>query len=272
MGYKALAWAAVQKTPTTHAYAVLVALASYADDAGYCWPTQGRIAEQTAQSDRSVRKQIEILIETGFIQKTGNRQYQLFLNRNHVPDSENAKPEPRSYKAEPRSEKPEPRSYKSVIISQNKSIKRKNTKKKNCPRPEDIPQQVWNDFEQLRKSKKAPITETALSRIRNEAEKAGLSMEAALSECCARGWQGFKAEWLKNGEKHDQRNGRNRRYTTEDARREALEELGYAVESGANHGDARTAFCDSGHLRQIGAATENTDESYGRGLVSLRKH
>jgi hypothetical protein len=29
-----------------------------------------------------------------------------------------------------------------------------------------------------------------------QAEKAGLSLEAALRECCARGWAGFKASWL----------------------------------------------------------------------------
>ena len=62
--------------------------------------------------------------------------------------------------------------------------------------PEGVSQSVWNDFLQLRKAKKAPMTTAALSGIMGEAEKAGWSLERALSECCHRGWQGFKAEWV----------------------------------------------------------------------------
>jgi hypothetical protein len=40
------------------------------------------------------------------------------------------------------------------------------------------------------------MTTAALSGIMGEAEKAGWSLERALSECCLRGWQGFKAEWV----------------------------------------------------------------------------
>jgi hypothetical protein len=47
-------------------------------------------------------------------------------------------------------------------------------------------------------AKKAPITERALSAIREEATKAGITLETALIECCARGWTGFKAEWYMN--------------------------------------------------------------------------
>ena len=40
------------------------------------------------------------------------------------------------------------------------------------------------------------MTDTALEGIRAEAEKAGMTLSDALSTCCARGWQGFKAKWL----------------------------------------------------------------------------
>ena len=69
--------------------------------------------------------------------------------------------------------------------------------KRDCNRPETVSEQVWQDFQTLRRAKKAPLTSSALSRIDKEAGKAGILLEAALIECCARGWTGFKADWMK---------------------------------------------------------------------------
>lgn len=63
-------------------------------------------------------------------------------------------------------------------------------------KPDDVSDAVWGDFLSTRKAKKAPVTDTALKAIRREAEKVDWSMERALSECCSRGWQGFKADWI----------------------------------------------------------------------------
>jgi hypothetical protein len=69
-------------------------------------------------------------------------------------------------------------------------------------KPADIPngvsEQTWADFKRLRAAKKAPITARAIEGIDKEAMQAGMTLEAALRECCARGWTGFKAEWVKN--------------------------------------------------------------------------
>lgn len=62
--------------------------------------------------------------------------------------------------------------------------------------PEGVSQSVWEDFLQLRKVKKAPMTNAALAGIIREAEKAKWTLEQAISECCARGWTGFKADWV----------------------------------------------------------------------------
>lgn len=56
--------------------------------------------------------------------------------------------------------------------------------------------QVVSDFKALRKQKKSAITKTAMDRIASEAEKANISLEAALRICCTRGWQGFQADWV----------------------------------------------------------------------------
>jgi uncharacterized protein YdaU (DUF1376 family) len=62
--------------------------------------------------------------------------------------------------------------------------------------PEGVSQTVWQDFVSHRKANKASITQTAITRIANEAEKAGWTLEQALTECVARGWRGFKADWV----------------------------------------------------------------------------
>ena len=65
--------------------------------------------------------------------------------------------------------------------------------------PDGVSVLVWRDFVQLRKDKKSKLTQTALDGIASEARKAGWELEAALRECCSRGWVGFKAEWVAPG-------------------------------------------------------------------------
>ena len=84
-------------------------------------------------------------------------------------------------------------------------------KRTSIARPDSVSEQVWNDFSALRTKRRAPITETALKGIQREAEKAGISLEAALSTCCERGWQGFKAEWYRR-EKLEQKNASKAEY------------------------------------------------------------
>ena len=71
------------------------------------------------------------------------------------------------------------------------------TSTNNINRPDSVPEQVWNDFIKIRKAKKAPLTQTALNGIEREAEEAGWTLDEAITECVTRGWQGFKAEWVK---------------------------------------------------------------------------
>lgn len=62
-------------------------------------------------------------------------------------------------------------------------------------RPDDVSEPVWQDFQRLRREKRAPLTDTALAGVRREADKAGVPMEVALAYCCEAGWQGFNAGW-----------------------------------------------------------------------------
>lgn len=63
-------------------------------------------------------------------------------------------------------------------------------------RPDEVPEEIWSAWLTIRKAKRAPITEAALNMVREEAAKANWTFVAAIRECVARGWQGFKAEWV----------------------------------------------------------------------------
>ena len=73
--------------------------------------------------------------------------------------------------------------------------------------PPDVEQQVWDDWKQLRKAKKAPVTETVVNSARKEAGKAGMSFSDFLTVWCARGSQGLQADWLKPEEKNLSKTG-----------------------------------------------------------------
>ena len=62
--------------------------------------------------------------------------------------------------------------------------------------PPDVGQQVWEDWLQLRKTKKASVTETVVKGARSEADKMGWPLEQFVGEWCTRGSQGLKAEWI----------------------------------------------------------------------------
>jgi len=77
----------------------------------------------------------------------------------------------------------------------------KGVRKRPLPRPEDVSEQVWDDWCSLRRGKKATVSGTVVSEARKEAEKAGLPLERFLTIWCARGSQGLQADWLKPAEK-----------------------------------------------------------------------
>lgn len=73
------------------------------------------------------------------------------------------------------------------------------TRKRATPpaRPEGVTEQTWNDWLQLRRAKKAPVTQTVLESAGKEAQSIGWSLEKFLVEWVSRGSQGLKAEWIR---------------------------------------------------------------------------
>lgn len=63
--------------------------------------------------------------------------------------------------------------------------------------PNGVSTEVWESFLEQRKKAKAVVTDLVIKKIADEAHKIGWRLEDALSECVARGWRGFKADWIK---------------------------------------------------------------------------
>ena len=143
--------------------------------------------------------------------------------------------DPKNYESRNQSRN-ENRNDAGMMPNDSKEGKKVRSKEYNIIRPDDVQITVWDDFIKLRKAKRAAVTETAINGIRREAERAGMTLDAAMQEMCANGWQGFKAEWVNKTKGNS--NGKDRtcysQPTKADRAREALirssQALGFAGE------------------------------------------
>jgi uncharacterized protein YdaU (DUF1376 family) len=69
---------------------------------------------------------------------------------------------------------------------------------KTLERPDDISEELWVEFKEHRKRKKAVVTELVIKNIRSEASKANMSLAQAMETMIVNGWAGFKSGWIKN--------------------------------------------------------------------------
>jgi hypothetical protein len=177
--------------------AVLLCLCDHANDDGECWPSMARVARRSSMSERTAQRAIKGLRDKGILSwddapgrshKFSIDPRQLVTPDNLSPPTMTAKP-PTQCHPTPDTVSPKPSI---TIIEPSKSNMAR--------RPDGVSVKVWNDFLQLRKAKRAPLTETAFAAIEREAAIAGWPIEAALSECSARGWQAFKAKWVKESD------------------------------------------------------------------------
>lgn len=68
-------------------------------------------------------------------------------------------------------------------------------------KPDDVDEQTWADWVQLRKAKRTTASKTAVDGARVEAGKAGMTLVDFLKVWCRRGSQGLEASWLQPDEK-----------------------------------------------------------------------
>ena len=69
MSYQATAWAIKIKAGSAGQKAVLLALAHYANENGYCWPSQTTLAKVTEQSVDTVQRNLRRLEASCYIKR-----------------------------------------------------------------------------------------------------------------------------------------------------------------------------------------------------------
>lgn len=231
---------------------VLLAMADWCNDTGgSLYPSISAIAKKTCSSESQARRVLHSLINKGYVSVVGNfsggaqnmtRRYQIELSR--LTPSADATPTidaTPSASATP-SVDATPSASAHIPLAPMRvtpSIDATPPLAPMLPKPPVLPlnikgtinnahailatlgidKQIASDWIILRKQKKAAVTETAMQGIQREADKAGLSLEAVLRVCCERGWSGFKAEWMFNG------NGKHTEHSVAQAREGAREML-----------------------------------------------
>ena len=170
---------------------VLLKLADNANDDGICFPSYQYIADKCEMTRRSAISHIECLIKMGLVSKKERKNkdgsisnlYFLHLEQGSenfaLGGSENISPIT-SHSLEPVNEpkKTTQKSESEILLERF-----------------GITGQLAKDFIAHRKTKRGAISETQLSRLQKQADKAGISICEAVEICIERNWQGFNASW-----------------------------------------------------------------------------
>ena len=184
---------------------VLLKLADNANDDGICFPSYQYIADKCEMTRRSAISHIECLIKMGLVSKKERKNkdgsisnlYLLHLEQGSEKSAlggENISLGSENF-ALGGSENISPRT--------SHSLEPVNEPKKTTQKSESeillerfgITGQLAKDFIAHRKTKRGAISETQLSRLQKQADKAGISICEAVEICIERNWQGFNASW-----------------------------------------------------------------------------
>ena len=184
---------------------VLLKLADNANDDGICFPSYQYIADKCEMTRRSAISHIECLIKMGLVSKKERKNkdgsisnlYLLHLEQgseNFALGGENISLGSENF-ALGGSENISPRT--------SHSLEPVNEPKKTTQKSESeillerfgITGQLAKDFIAHRKTKRGAISETQLSRLQKQADKAGISICEVVEICIERNWQGFNASW-----------------------------------------------------------------------------
>lgn len=201
---------------------VLLALYSFRDkNANTVWPSLESIAERAGIADKTQVSKVTGKLELrGLITKrkrgfTGGNVYGFAK----LDESSNLEESSKMDKSNNLDRKHKPNLDESSNSNLDKSSKCKEltkeltielTNKNTTPRKRDesvsvdylisvgCDAQVAKDWLAIRKSKKLPLTATALKTIQSEADKAGVTLANAIEIAASNSWAGFKASWLQN--------------------------------------------------------------------------
>lgn len=182
----------------------LLALADYSDDDGRCFPSISSIAKKIRLKHRQAQRLVHKLINDGYVRVIGNQQggwhgdtrrYQIMIaTLTGVLGDTGVTNTPNGCRGR----------HSSGVLDDTQTIIEPsiepsiNTQREKKPDFfAGIDPQIVADYQALRKAKKVgPMTDTALTAMKKQADLAGCSLQDALQTCVERGWVGFKAEWV----------------------------------------------------------------------------
>lgn len=153
--------------------------------------------------ERTVQGHVHDLIKTGIllVQERAGRSnvYTIDPRRFCTPIAINTPSD--SAPPPPQISHPTPADFAPITIKEPSIEPKGNQRKAQAPissvaKPDDVDGQVWGDWLTLRKSKKAPVTQTVLDGALSESVKAGMTLNEFLKVWCQRGSQGLQASWL----------------------------------------------------------------------------
>lgn len=208
-------WAA-DVSPPSRKLVLLFMAHKHNGQTGQLNPSVSTVARGCGITACQARRHLHALIEDGFLEVVGNdgggapgstRSYRLTLDRagtdatprlDATPSTDAQEgSHPRSRGLAPMHERASTYASQTGMKRNEKEMNRKKTRERaSVQQPDGVIDSVWTDFLAIRKAKRSPLTETALRLLMTEASKAGLSLNAALEMCCARGWQSFQADWV----------------------------------------------------------------------------
>jgi hypothetical protein len=187
MSFEAMAWAVKQRTENSGQKLVLLLLANHTNGhTGQCNPSHKLLADECNMGLSTLKGHLQSLSSIGLIQIIHKyqdgvalpNQYQLIFDGvgQNLTDG---------------------RSETDRRVGQNLATKQEDKPvKEPIYKPDDVSQEVWDEFLSSRKKLKAELTGLAMKRIASEAKIAGWTLQDALEEICVRGWRSFKAEWV----------------------------------------------------------------------------
>lgn len=200
MSFEAMAWAVQQKLPSTKKIVLLMLANRTNSDTGKCIPKIKTLADDCGLSESSAKAAIKELAELGLLTIIPRfHEGQQMPNQYHLHfDGVGQELTPLGQQVAPVGQELATESGNEPVNEPVKKIKKKSSvAAEQIAKPEGVSDATWSDFLLVRKAKRAPLTDTALATLMSEAGKAGIPLEDALQVCCAQGWQGFKADWLR---------------------------------------------------------------------------
>lgn len=201
-----MAWAVKQKTGDALGRAILLTLANYANDAGECWPSLSRLADDCEMDRSSVIRKLAGLIAKGLVSKeqkaTPAGTYNVYtLSLSATPSGTQPLP-PVAHSDHPSRTQPlGVVAHSHPILSREpikEPIKEEMRVSRETPSSEllkVLSEETARALIEHRSKLKAPLTASAAKRLAGKLSKC-TDPEAGASLMLERGWKGFEPEWM----------------------------------------------------------------------------